>query len=35
MFVCSIHSECVVAIYSECVDAYTECAYTYAECVCV
>ena len=25
IFVCSIYSECAVAIYSECMDAYTEC----------
>ena len=24
IFVCSIYSECAVAIYSECMDAYTE-----------
>ena len=25
LFVCSIYSECAVAIYSECMDAYTVC----------
>ena len=34
IFVCSIYSECAVAIYSEYMDAYLV-FYTYAGCVCV
>ena len=39
LFVCSIYSECAVAIYSECMDAYTmfytyfESLVVYAQCV--